>query len=119
MNPLPRVLLIEDRPEVREGCQELLEGCDFAVTACESVFEAIEVLGREEDFYAVISDYSLPDGTGLQILSVATASKLVLWSATELSMIRGELGPTADEFFARVIFVQKGGRPMQLIESLK
>ena len=81
----PRVLVVEDDPDQQELLREVLEdhlgrGC---VTLAGSKAEA---LGHDfGDFDVVLSDYNLPDCTGMDILTLVTGS-----SRTPVIMVTGE-----------------------------
>jgi DNA-binding NtrC family response regulator len=63
-----RILLVEDHPEFRAMISRMLECWSFSVTAVSSVEEARAYLALGEPVAAVLSDYHLPDGNGLELL---------------------------------------------------
>ena len=67
-----RILLIDDHKILLEGTQSLLSGLeDYEVTAtASSGKEAIELL-KSQDFEILVSDYELPDYSGLEIVRIA------------------------------------------------
>lgn len=64
----PRVLLVEDHPEVARATIEMLDiiGCPVTLTGTRHSAEAAVETG--EPFDLVLIDYSLPDGTGVDLL---------------------------------------------------
>src|SRR5919202_668592 len=66
-----KVLLVEDKIAVAELIQELLleaKGVRASITRVQRVSEAIEAL-NQEDFDAILLDFSIPDGKGLDTIS--------------------------------------------------
>ncbi|WP_306599683.1 sigma-54 dependent transcriptional regulator [Geothrix sp. 21YS21S-2] len=64
----PRILLIEDDPSVRHGMAAFLRANDLEVQEAENCKQAME-LYRSGNPDVVVADYSLPDGTSLDILA--------------------------------------------------
>lgn len=63
---MPRLLLIDDEPSIREPLTEYLESQGFAVTAAASAAEARSVL-RAQSVDLVISDIMMPGEDGLSL----------------------------------------------------
>ena len=66
-----KVLLVEDKIAVAELIQELLleaKGVRASITRVQRVSEAIEAL-NQESFDAILLDFSIPDGKGLDTIS--------------------------------------------------
>ena len=63
----PRILLIEDDPAVRHGLGAFLRASGIDVDEAETCKQALERF-RETSHEVVVADYSLPDGTSLDIL---------------------------------------------------
>jgi len=62
-----RLLLVEDDRLLAEGLTNQLEKAGFSVDASQTAKEAM-ILGRQEDYRAVVLDLGLPDGNGLDVL---------------------------------------------------
>jgi len=62
-----RLLLVEDDRLLAEGLTNQLEKAGFSVDATQTAKEA-KILGRQEDYRAVVLDLGLPDGNGLDVL---------------------------------------------------
>lgn len=71
--PHQRILLLEDDNSIRETVTAFLESRSHEVVPCSSCGEAKEAFWRVRPD-AAICDYSLPDGTGLDILAFIRAS---------------------------------------------
>jgi two-component system response regulator AtoC len=63
-----KILLVEDSRDLVELWQMMFRPAGFYVTACYDRGSALKLLESGEKFAAVISDYILPDGTGLELL---------------------------------------------------
>jgi DNA-binding response OmpR family regulator len=62
-----RLLLVDDDRLLAEGLTNQLEKAGFSVDASQTAKEAM-ILGRQEDYRAVVLDLGLPDGNGLDVL---------------------------------------------------
>lgn len=69
MSAVPRILIVDDEPEIRELIETML------ATKIEAQFvhaasgnEAIRLINESPPFDCVISDYAMPDGTGEDLL---------------------------------------------------
>jgi EAL domain-containing protein (putative c-di-GMP-specific phosphodiesterase class I)/CheY-like chemotaxis protein len=67
-----RVLLVDDQLQIRNAYQRVLGKAGYAVTTADDTTGAIAEL-RLHDFDIVLTDLSLPSGTGLDILAAAHA----------------------------------------------
>ena len=65
--PKPKILLIEDDPAVRHGMAAFLRANELDVDEAETCQQALERF-RAVGHDVVVADYSLPDGTSLDIL---------------------------------------------------
>jgi len=65
--PKPKILLIEDDPAVRHGMAAFLRANDLEVEEAETCRKATELF-RAGGYDVVVADYSLPDGTSLDLL---------------------------------------------------
>jgi len=69
---LPRVLCVDDDPDVLEGL-ELTLCRDFAVTTATSAAEALQRIAQEADFEVVLSDMRMPGMNGAALLAAVRA----------------------------------------------
>jgi DNA-binding NtrC family response regulator len=65
--PKPKLLIIEDDPAVRHGMAAFLRANDMEVDESETCRQATELF-RSNGYDVVVADYSLPDGTSLDLL---------------------------------------------------
>jgi EAL domain-containing protein (putative c-di-GMP-specific phosphodiesterase class I) len=67
-----RVLLIDDHPQIRNAFRRILDGAGYAVTCEDDVPAAQARLAADGgQFDVVLTDLSLPSGTGLDVLEAA------------------------------------------------
>ena len=70
--PSIRVLVVDDEPGLRKMLQISLKREGYEVVACRGVREAIEAIQQNpRPFPVVLTDLSMPDGSGLDVLSAA------------------------------------------------
>lgn len=67
------VLIVEDDEGVRRSLQLMLGWRGFAALTCDSV-AAVRELGAAEGAGLLVTDYHLPDGTGIDVLAVLRAA---------------------------------------------
>ncbi|MBV8530708.1 MAG: response regulator transcription factor [Candidatus Eremiobacteraeota bacterium] len=68
----PRVLVVDDEPQIAEVIESYLEREGLIVEACGSIRDALAALERFAPDILVL-DVTLPDGSGLDVLRVACA----------------------------------------------
>lgn len=85
---MKRILIVEDEPTVSEFLQLLLASiAQDNVVVSESIRGGLAIIGEEDPFDLLITDYHLPDGTGD---TIAKAAKARYWK-TKVLMISGGL----------------------------
>jgi DNA-binding response OmpR family regulator len=67
---MPRILLVEDDPELRILVEHVLLDADYECDSCETVEGGSELLERR-DYDLVIADGRLRDGTGMMLADSA------------------------------------------------
>lgn len=65
---LPRILLVDDEPNVLEGLERTLFG-DFGVSTALSGAAGLEAIGRDGPFAVVVSDMRMPEMNGAAFLA--------------------------------------------------
>ncbi|MBN7817739.1 response regulator [Algoriphagus pacificus] len=113
-----QILLIDDHKILLEGTQRLLSGLEaYEVTAtASSGKQAIELL-KSQDFDIVVTDYQLPDYSGLDIIKVAHAVNsemkiIVLSMHDDPSVVKELLKANIDSF------ILKNDAPSSLMQAL-
>ncbi len=118
MSGVVSILLVEDHPIVRAGCQRLLqERADITVTEAHSAAEGLR-LCREITPDLVILDLGLPDSRGLnalqRMLASAPEQKVLVFSMHEEPlMVAGALEAGARGY------VSKNDDPAALLEAVE
>jgi len=74
MNNKPRVLLIDDEPDILEVASMMLSRDGFEVTVAASGEEAIDIL-RSNVFDVVVCDFMMPKMDGITMLKQVRANK--------------------------------------------
>jgi PAS domain S-box-containing protein len=64
---MPRVLVVDDEPSIRETLAEFLADAGYAVASAETVADARRLLA-EEPYDVVVTDIILPHASGIQLL---------------------------------------------------
>ena len=67
MSYAPRILIVDDEPEVRAFYEQALSGDGYYVTAVGTARHGLSVLSDGE-FQVIVLDLSLPDGDGLEVV---------------------------------------------------
>jgi two-component system OmpR family response regulator len=91
---MPRILLVEDDPDVRPLIEHLLLEHRYQVTTAETVLAATALL-NSQPFDLVICDVNLPDGSGLTVADRAkgAGAKALVITGQGLSLEPGILQP--------------------------
>lgn len=66
----PRVLIVEDMDVVLATYMRTLKSAGYDVVGCPDKTSALQTIEKERDFDAALLDFSLPDGTALDLLPV-------------------------------------------------
>ena len=91
------VLIVEDDPQLGATMVTMLELIGYAPTLTTGVQEALATLEETQDFHAIISDYSLGDGQGTQVMKQCVESDdfsaciLIITSGYDRSTFEEEL----------------------------
>ncbi|HEY3729094.1 MAG TPA: response regulator transcription factor [Solirubrobacteraceae bacterium] len=66
MSPAPRVLVVDDEPQIVRGLKIILRDAGYAVEAAETKAQAMAALGSRPP-EALVLDLKLPDGEGVEV----------------------------------------------------
>lgn len=81
-----RVLLVDDDATIRKALNKLLEALGHRAHVTQNVREALEfALSENETFDLLLSDISLPDGNGWELLRCLTDGGRRPWRAIAMS----------------------------------
>lgn len=111
----PRILLVDDEPNVRSALGRLLQRHGFDVVPAEGGLEAIDVVRREAGLRAVLSDVVMPDMDGISLTRTLAAMRPEL-PVVLMSGYTSE-GPAALEELA-VPFLQKPFSGADVVRAL-
>jgi DNA-binding response OmpR family regulator len=90
MEPLPRVLIVEDDNELRNVLCEQLERADYRVVAVADGLVAAREL-EDGPWAVLLTDFRVPRLNGLDLLGLVSAC----WSDTSVVLLSAEGGDTA------------------------
>jgi CheY-like chemotaxis protein len=68
----PKLLIVDDDPEVRVVVAEFLESFGYSVVQANGGREALDLLPRHPDLRMIISDIRMPDMSGIELVDIAT-----------------------------------------------
>jgi CheY-like chemotaxis protein len=68
----PRLLVVDDDPEVRVIVAEFLEDFGYQVLQASGGAEALDILARTPDLRMIITDIRMPDMSGIELADIAT-----------------------------------------------
>ena len=87
--PGGRILVVDDEGEVRELLTECLSALGYRVSAVADAEEALEALGRGDDFALMITDLQLSRGSGLALAARVREG----WPEVRLLLMSGYFVP--------------------------
>jgi two-component system response regulator PilR (NtrC family) len=87
---MPRILLIEDDPDVRAVFEHVLYDAGHQVDAAATVRDGRELLDSEK-YDLLLTDGRLPDGTGIELAGKADAQRIPVLILTSYAFILREL----------------------------
>lgn len=65
----PRILVVEDEPDIREGIRQTLELEGFRVEEAVDGHDALRRLNDQPDINLILLDYNMPNMTGEQFIA--------------------------------------------------
>ncbi len=100
-----KILVVDDDPGVVELLAENFENCFAGVEliTASSGYNAIKILQNNRNIEIVISDYNMPDGTGLDLLNYLVQSKHAIFVIVHTSDLNPILPDQIGEFFLGVV----------------
>lgn len=70
---MPTVLLVDDESAIRRALRKIFEKGGLTVREAESGRGALEAVAQDSDIAAVVSDFLMPDGSGLDFYDALMA----------------------------------------------
>lgn len=115
----PRILLVDDEPQVRRMGRRVLTQLGYTVTTAQSGKEALNLLeDKSVDYSLVITDYNMPKMTGLELASnlsdLDNRVPVILMSGYGDKITHEEI-----EAVGIGIFLQKPANKKQLDEAIR
>ncbi|NOZ79821.1 MAG: PAS domain S-box protein [Acidobacteria bacterium] len=112
------ILLVDDNADVRHSVRDILEFSGYTIITAATVSQASKIL-QEHDFDLLLTDLQLPDGSGLDIISLVRERKhpglpIILMSGYP----RGGLPNNITELPDAVLFLEKPVRIGALLEAI-
>lgn len=108
MDAARNILLVDDNHFLREAVAHLIRKWSFQVTAVETLQTAKESFLAGQPFVVVVSDYQLPDGTGLEFLAWLRETQK---SQVPFLLVSGSYTPREVDGF---VYLAKPYRPDEL-----
>jgi hypothetical protein len=68
----PKLLVVDDDPEVRIIVAEFLEDFGYGVLQAAGGAEALDILAQTPDLRMIITDIRMPDMSGIELADIAT-----------------------------------------------
>jgi CheY-like chemotaxis protein len=68
----PKLMIVDDDPEVRVIVAEFLEDFGYGVVQADSGRKALDLLACHTDLRMIISDIRMPDMSGIELADIAT-----------------------------------------------
>jgi CheY-like chemotaxis protein len=68
----PKLMIVDDDPEVRVIVAEFLEDFGYRVLQANGGAQALDLLAHTSDLRMIISDIRMPDMTGIELANIAT-----------------------------------------------
>lgn len=71
MNSMPyRILIVDDEPQIREGCRKILQAQGFEVETADSAGVAYNKIKEQPKFDAALIDLNMPGMSGLELIEL-------------------------------------------------
>ena len=68
----PKLMIVDDDPEVRIIVAEFLEDFGYQVLQAEGGSQALDLLGQTTDLRMIITDIRMPEMSGIELANLAT-----------------------------------------------
>ena len=70
---MPKLLVVDDEKNIRQGLGRFFESCKYDVTLAESGAQAIQLMAETESYDVVLSDWRMAEMNGLELLKAIKA----------------------------------------------
>ena len=103
-----RALVIDDSRAIRSILRSILESLDFEVVEAADGRQAVDILGRDQDFDLALVDWNLPEMSGLEVVvevrkdrRLTEMSLLMVTTETEFERVTQALQAGANEYIMK------------------
>jgi len=103
-----RALVIDDSRAMRSILRTILESLDFEVAEAADGRQAVEILGRDQDFKLALVDWNLPEMSGLEVVvevrkdrRLAEMALMMVTTETEFERVTQALQAGANEYIMK------------------
>jgi CheY-like chemotaxis protein len=112
----PVVLIVEDEALLRWATVSVIDGIGFDAFEAGSAIEAISIMERQSDVWAMVTDVQMPGSiVGLQLAHLIS----IRWPNVKIIVTSGRLWLHEDDLPAGGRYLQKPYNPSQLISMLE
>ena len=111
--PLPRILLVDDDPNILDTAKDILEDANYVVETAATSASAVDCL-QKEPFHLMLVDFNLPDGSGVALAVQAQA----LRPGIRVILMTGEANIRLDSSAPVHEYLVKPVNPPQLLQIL-
>ena len=70
--PTPKILIVDDDPEVRSIVAEFLEDLGYDILQARGGIQALELQERTPDLSMIVTDIRMPDMSGIELANIVT-----------------------------------------------
>jgi DNA-binding response OmpR family regulator len=118
-NKKPKILVVDDNDKLLESTKEYLEEFDFEVVVARDYQEGLDRSTDSGPFFAVVSDFNLPDGkNGVSL--VAEIRARLNDNGIRVIMVSGRINDLNDEIAKQGLQVFKAlPKPYSLVEIVQ
>jgi len=115
IEPLVRILIIDDEPVVRLDARDILEDAGYVVSEAASADEAMTLLTESKNTEAILTDINMP-GTlgGLELARIVDG----LMPEVAIIIMSGHQLPRRDDLPLKATFVAKPFSPSVLLQRV-
>jgi CheY-like chemotaxis protein len=110
------VLIVEDEPIVRMSISDALVQAGFEVLTSPKGAEALELIAKRQDVFAVVSDIAMPGSIDGVELAREVQRR---WPGIEIVLVSGQMEPLKPHFPEGAFFLPKPFKASTLLRLLR
>lgn len=112
----PKILIIDDDPELLALNQEGFSSCGYEVTTTTTGFEAIRHMASQK-YNAIITDYVMPEMDGIQLANYVKANEMN--ALTPVFVLSGNFNEAVCNKFSHIGVIDLIRKPFNLMDLVK